>query len=391
MSAWQKQLFSAIFCMAFFWCMAGFAQNTTRYLITNNDTSQGNTATFFTIGTGGALTQTAVVPTGGYGWDGLGAVVTNKINISHDAKGDCAYLSDWIYEGLSGRPEITSIDIPTQTVVGKFKSLSTDQVHTNGMGLASTPQYIYAEFSDSRTIGAFKRLAGCRLQFLGDTHAIGLTGTPVQGMKAHQNILVVTYFDGSVQSFDISGGIAVANDDLQFPTAYTKLHERASAVDISADGHYAIFGDAGDTVEVSDISGGTLAPTTIYSGVGTGTIVGGLSLSPDGTLLYITDFYNGKVSAAFFDQATGAVSPGCTSDTLRGFGHLFAFVATVVTALPIGTGTALFTDDPDRRISTLGVTENSGTCSLTESPNSPVYDANTDTVESIGVFPPRRF
>jgi len=103
MSTWKLLRLAAVGMMGFS-CMTSLAQNTTRYLITNNDTSQGNTATFYTIGTGGALTQTAIVPTDGYGWDGLGAVVTNKINISHDAKGDCAYLSDWIYEGLSGRP-----------------------------------------------------------------------------------------------------------------------------------------------------------------------------------------------------------------------------------------------------------------------------------------------
>jgi len=211
------------------------------------------------------------------------------------------------------------------------------------------------------------------------------------GMKAHQNILVVTYFDGSIESFNISGGVPVSNADLQYSNAHTQMQKNASAVDVTADGHYAIFGDAGDTVEVSDISGGQLSPTMIYSGVGTGSVVGGLSLSPDGNLLYITDFSNGKVSAAFFDKATGAVSAGCTSATLRGYNHLFAFVASVVPALPFGTGTGVFTADPDVRISTVRVSASGRTCSLLESPKSPTADGNTETLDSIGVFPPRKF
>src|SRR5215470_14553542 len=93
-----------------------------RYLITNNDNSQGNSATVFSIGQGGVLTQAAVVKTGGAGWDGLGAVVTNKINISHDANGDCAYLSDLLPIGIGGTPAIAAINVATLTLVGDFKS-----------------------------------------------------------------------------------------------------------------------------------------------------------------------------------------------------------------------------------------------------------------------------
>jgi hypothetical protein len=226
---------------------------------------------------------------------------------------------------------------------------------------------------------------------VGDIPASGITGAAVITMKARNNILVVTYFDGSIESFDISGGTPVSNGDLQYSTAHTQQGLDASAIDITADGHYAIFGDSGSTVEVSDISSGKLSPTVIYSGVGSGSVIGGLYLSPDETLLYLTDFSNGKVNAAFFDAPTGVVTPGCTSATLHGFGHLISFVASVVTALPTGTGAAIYTADPSARISTLRVSENSGTCSLSEPQSSPIADTNTETLESIGVFPPRRF
>ena len=390
-TAWVKPVRLSAAVLSVLWALSGFAQNASRFLITNDDNSQGNSATFFKIGTGGQLSQGKVIPTGGFGFDGLGDVATNKIVVSHDSNGDCAYLSEYVSDQGFARTDVASIAIASRTVVGNFEASTGDQVQTLGMGLAENASYLYAEFSQSLTIGTYKRLAGCKLQFVGDIPASGITGAAIIAMKAHQNILVVTYFDGSIESFDISRGTPVSNGDLQYSTAHTQQGLDAAPVDITADGHYAIFGDSGSTVEVSDISSGKLSPTVIYSGVGSGSVIGGLYLSPDESLLYLTDFSNGKVNAAFFDAATGVVTPGCGSATLHGFNHLFAFVASVVTALPTGTGGAIYTADPDARISTLRVSENSGACSLKELTSSPVADTNTRTLESIGVFPPRRF
>lgn len=371
---------------------ASYGQTNTRYLITNNDNSQGNSATFYSIGAGGSLTQTAVVPTGGFGWDGLGAVVTNKINVSHDANGDCAYLSDYVSVGGFAHPDVTAIAVDSLTVVGNFQGSSTDQVFTSGMGLASNSSHLYADFSGTQTIGTYTRMPGCQLQFVSDISAVGLAGGTIQGMKAGRKKLVVTYTDGSIESFNIANGVPVPNGDLQYSTAHQQSGYNPSAIDITADGHYAIFGDRGDTVEVSDISSGQLAPTVVYSGVATGDVVGGLALSPNESYLYITDFSNAKVSAATFDATTGAVTAGCTSATLNGYPHLLSFVASVVTAVPRGTGTGLFTADPGARVSVLHVSASGGTCSLTEIQNSPFDDSsNTETLESIGVFPPRHF
>jgi hypothetical protein len=104
---------------ASFLCVSsGFAQ-IPHYLITNNDNSQGNSATFYTIGAGGKLTQAAVVSTGGLGWDGLGYVVTNKINVAHDRfAGDCVYLSDYV---AGPHPDVTAISIATLAVTGQFQ------------------------------------------------------------------------------------------------------------------------------------------------------------------------------------------------------------------------------------------------------------------------------
>jgi hypothetical protein len=388
--SWMRRTNPLITLLALLWTATSFAQNT-RYLITNDDNSQGNSATFFKIGNGGQLSPAGVVKTHGFGWDGLGSVVTNKIVVTHDRGGDCAYLSDYVSDGGFARTDVASISIANHTLVGDVEASAADQVQTLGMGLSANPSYLYAEFSQSLTIGTYKRLAGCKLQFVGDIPASGITGSAIITMKAHNNILVVTYFDGSIESFDVSSGTPVSNGDLQYSTAHTQQGFDPSAIDLTADGHYAIFGDTGSTVEVSDISSGKLTPTVIYSGVGSGNVIGGLYLSPDETLLYLTDFSNGKVNAAFFDASTGVVTPGCTSAVLHGFGHLVGFVASVVTALPTGTGSAIYTADPSARISTLRVNERAGACTLSEPQTSPVADKNTETLESIGVFPPRPF
>jgi hypothetical protein len=374
---------------ASFLCVSsGFAQ-IPHYLITNNDNSQGNSATFYTIGAGGKLTQAAVVSTGGLGWDGLGYVVTNKINVAHDRfAGDCVYLSDYV---AGPHPDVTAISIATLAVTGQFQGSQTDQAQNLGMGLANNAGYVYANFTASQTIGTFKKMAGCQLQFLTDTPATGLGGGSIVGMIAHRNILVVTFGDGSIESFNVSSGVPVSNGDLQYSTGYLQNGYAPSAVDVTADGHFAVFGDFSNVAEVSDISSGKLAATVVYSGLGSGSGMGGIRLSPDETVLYISNFSSGQVEAAFFDKTTGAASAGCTSAALKGYNRLWAYVAGMANANRTGTGGPLYIAEPDARMGIVRMTVAGGTCSFAEAPSSPVLDTSTRTIESVGVFPPRSF
>ena len=394
MRAGRKSLWrvTAIGAAVVFLSLGVFAAGLPHYLITNNDNSQANSATFYTIGGGGKLTQAAVVPTGGFGWDGLGYVVTDKINVSHDAiAGDCVYLSDYVSVNGFAHPDVTAISIATLKVSGNFQGSQSDQVQTLGMGVTSNAGYVYANFTGSQTIGTFKKMAGCKLQFVQDTAATGLGGGSIVGMMAHQNILVVTFGDGSIESFNISTGVAVSNGDLQYSTGYVNSGYAPSAVDITADGHYAVFGDFPNVAEVSDLSSGKLAATAVYSALGSGSGLGGIWLSPDETVLYISNFSSGQVEAAFFDKTTGTVSAGCTSAVLKGYNHLWAYVAGMATANRTGTGGALYIAEPDVRIGIVRLTSSGGTCSFAEAPSSPVLDSSTRTIESVGVFPPRSF
>src|SRR6202023_1939370 len=91
----------------------------------------------------------------------------------------------------------------------------------------------------------------------------------IDGMAIHGNMLVATYGDGSIESFDISSGTPVSNGDKQNSTAYLKSQGATypNGVEITKDGRYAIFGDTSTStiVEVSDISSGKLSKTSVYT------------------------------------------------------------------------------------------------------------------------------
>jgi hypothetical protein len=165
-------------------------------------------------------------------------------------------------------------------------------------------------------------------------------------------------------------------------------------VDITQDGHFAIFGDQSNTttVEVSDISSGKLTKTVLYNVAAAGNATS-VYLSPDETLLYIANTSVGKVTAAFFNATTGKVSPGCTSATLKGFDNNWVFLSSPVTELNTGTGSVLYLAEYGAfsGMAVVDVTSSGGKCSLKETKASPVIDPNSTTLLSIGVYPARRF
>jgi WD40 repeat protein len=168
--------------------------------------------------------------------------------------------------------------------------------------MAANGSYIYASYSTSSTIGTFSIEAGCELSFVSDILAFGLNNGDVTGMAVHGNLLVVTYGDGSIGTFDITGGAPVSNNDTRFSTGSREDHF-PNGVDITADGHFAIFGDASTvgTVEIANISSGKLTNTIPYD-VTTGWNSGSVRLSPDESVIFVTNSSSGQVTAAFFDK-----------------------------------------------------------------------------------------
>ncbi len=358
------------------------------YLITNDDLppQTPTSGTFFTFATDGTPQNPTKVSLGGAGESG-GYFDGNRVSIFSNSTEACAYLS------LAASNEIGGVDIQTEQDLGNFAAAETDSGTTNGIGLAHNGTYLYASFTTSNTIATFNILSGCGLSFIGDIAPLGLNGGNVKGMAVHGNMMVVTYGDGSIESFDLSGGIPVSNGDLQNATGYVSSRYPAG-VDISQDGRFAIFGDQSTTttVEVSDISSGKLSKTVLYN-VGSAGDAASVYLSPDETLLYIANTSVGRVTAAFFNAATGQVSPGCTSAELRGFDTNWIFLSSPVTELNTGTGSVLYVAEfgASSGVAVLDVASGAGKCTLTETKTSPVDDPNSTALLSIGVYPPRQF
>lgn len=226
---------------------------------------------------------------------------------------------------------------------------------------------------------------------------MGLFGGNVDGMKTHGNILVVAYGDGSVSSFNISTGVPVANNDLQQTWGSIQYGGLPAGVDISSDGRWAILGDASQTsgsalVEVADISSGRIAGTTPFP-LGTGLNSNNVWLSPDNTLLYISNNYSGQITAAFFDGVTGEISAHCVSPVLKSFGLTWVFATGISAATTSGTGKAVYVGEwgNPSGIGIVNVSSNGTSCTLTESVGSPASDPQSGALSSIGVFPPRKF
>ena len=173
-----------------------------------------------------------------------------------------------MYSSEAANGDIVGIAINTLTVGGSASGSDTDAGTSNGIGLAMNSTYLYASFSDSNTIGTFQVQPGCGLAFLNDTAVAGLHRGGINAMVVHGTMLIVSYTDGTIESFDISGGTPVSNGDKQGSTATATSQDAtyANSIDITSDGHFAIFGDTSTalSVEISDISSGKLAKTKVY-------------------------------------------------------------------------------------------------------------------------------
>jgi hypothetical protein len=365
---------------------AALPAGATGYLITNDDSGRGasESATYFTIAGDGTLSNPTQVSVGGDGSKG-GYFTANRLFLLNTAGSPCIYLS----QGTSNT--VIGVQALTQAVAGSFAASANDNGTDNGVGMAVNGSYLYASFSSSSTLATFAVQSGCALQFVSDISPAGLNGGTVKGMALSPsgNMLVLAYGDGSIESFDVSGGVPVSNGDAQNSTGFSTDNFPTGVV-ISPDGNWAIFGDDSSSaaVEVSNISSGQLASTVLYnfpSGFNSNNVL----LSPDATLLYVTNNTSGQISGAFFDTSSGTVTPACISAQLNGFDNTFSFPAALATQVPAGTGSVLYVAEfgQPSQIGIVDVSSGGGQCTLTEDPSSPVTDPNSENLLSIAVVP----
>jgi hypothetical protein len=361
------------------------------YIVTNDDVAPlfVSGVSFYTVGTNGVLTLTDQVHTEGYGIGG-GYFASNRVAVLDNDSQQCVYASQ-ATEGT-----IAGISINTLEITGVASGSDNDTGTTNGIGLVLNNQYLYANFSDSGNIGTFQIQPGCTLTFISDISPLGLQGGVVSAMAINGNIMVVSYNDGSIESFNISSGVPVSNGDEQNSTAYLASSGATypNGVDITQDGRFAIFGDTATstTVEVSDISSGKLTKTTVYNLASTPNS-SNIALSPDETLLYISNNQGDRLTAALFDSSTGRLSSPCASPTLRNYVADFSYLASMAFENTTGNGGVVYIAEfgAPSWIAMVQVGSSNGKCTLTELSTSPVADPNSSGLLSIQSFPPRPF
>lgn len=391
----------AVICTVFGFCPGGLQGATQHYVVTNDDVKGPNTVTFYLAGgtsTVPKLTRFKTVNTGGTGRGGGYFGMVRQVLVP-GASEECIFTVD------GGSADVAAIILQTQKVVGTYKGSSTDSSGPGGMGLTANPngKYLYASFSGSSTIATFTTGSGCTLTFVSDVAVAGLNGGFPHGMATNGAIMVVAFGDGSIESFNTSGGTPVSNNDLQLSTGYLKDGEFPDGVDIAKDGHYAIFGDASAShpeVEISNLSSGKLAKTIRYGGpgggLGPGAAANNVALSPDETLLFISNNLSGQVTAAHFNRTTGKLTFGCISKPLRGFQTKWSFTSAISTETTSGNGSVLWVaedslNSPPSFIGILDVRSAAGKCTLTESTKSPASDPKSPNLCWLNAFPPRPF
>jgi hypothetical protein len=368
------------------------AAGTGSFVVTNDDTTQGNppvntnSVSFYAIGANGLLTLQQTVFTPGYGIGGGYFGAKRTVSVNSGGQG-CVYASD------AGSGDIAGIIVSSFTVGGSAVGSANDTGTSNGIGLATNGQYLYAGFTDSSNIGTFQIQPNCNLTFIGDITTAGLQGGFVDAMALQGNTLIVTYADGSIESFNISGVTPVSNGDKQNSTAAisTAGATYPSEVLITQDGHYAIFGDTSTAaiVEVSDISSGKLTKTIPYRS-GATISSSNIVLSPDETILYVSDTQGDRVSAAFFNKSTGTLTPGCYSNLVKGYSSAWSYLGALALASGTGTGGGLYVAEfgAPASIAMIQVNVAGGKCTMKEAPGSPIADPNGSGLISIGNFPP---
>lgn len=375
--------------------VAAVGQGTPHYLLTNDDLPQPllpintTSVTFYTILADGHLNLKNTVFTGGFGIGG-GYFGLNRIAVLNNGSNQCVFSS----EALTG--DIVGIDVNTLTVTGGALGSANDTGTSNGIGLVINGGYLYASFTDSSNIGTFQIQPGCTLSFISDITVGGLQGGIIDGMAAHGNLLITTYGDGSIESFNVSGVTPVSNGDKQNSTAAINMRGSTfpSGIDITQDGRFAIFGDTstGVVVEVSDISSGKLTKTVVYKSAGA-ISSSNILLSPDETILYISNTQGDRVSAAFFDKNTGKLTAGCTSTFMRGYSSHWSYLGGLALASNTGNGGGVYVSEfgAPGTIGLVQVKSSGGKCLMKEAAHSPRTDVNSAGLLSIGTFPPRSF
>ena len=238
----MKKLLSLLACLAvpIMFCATSFAQ----YLIVDDDNPSGNTATVYKIAGNGTLTQFKVLPTGGTGFGG-GFFANVGATVSQNAS--CVFIED------AGSNDIAAFSKATGfTKVGNFSNAALNWSGYFGGSMSLTPDghFLYAGYSGSENVGAWKVNANCSLTFIAayvpsngpDTYGAvkvlpngkGLLVTAIDLDSV--TLFVINSSTGALTEKNTLSWTGVGNCDTNgcYPTG----------IDITKDSKVAIFGNA---------------------------------------------------------------------------------------------------------------------------------------------------
>jgi len=399
------------------------------YVNDNNFNSGANTATGYKVVPGPALSIIAGSPYATFG-TGLGKFFAplQEVAIAYGTNfKNCLFVSDPLVTSSFPNGDIAAYKINAGTGVLTYVGNFVDPTDTSGANNLGIPlaidrrvgfPYLFAGFTGESKIAYFKVNPGnCKLTWVSSTPAVGISGSaPPQGMavtKTGPHVVVVSYGDGSVQTFKIVGASLVPKP-LVTSTGFINQSAIPEGVDITANGKYAVFGDnqpLGTEVEVAKIlPSGALSTTVDYGGpanasgvnLGPGVNSQNVWISPGfisgKNYLYISNDYSSQVTTARLSGlgiVSAIPSTGCTGvftnpTTLNPGTWSFPAGLHTVKTTPSGTGLVVGEFGGPSSVALLRIQNTSG-CTK-EVTGSPFADPNSNFgVFSLDVFPSRPF
>jgi hypothetical protein len=119
-------------------------------------------------------------------------------------------------------------------------------------------------------------------------------------------------------------------------------------------------------------------------------------LTPDESMIIVTNNSGGAVTALRFNKVSGKIASGCTSGPLSGFYPSWSYAGAAALQLPTSLGGLIYVPEfGSNGFSSIGVVQLNSTgksCTLSELSTSPIVDNNdASALLSIGIYPVRPF
>jgi hypothetical protein len=354
----------------------------THYVVTNDDIYRApNAASVFKL-SGAVLKRSKSLATGGWGLGG-GYFATALQAMAAVGTNMCVFVAD------PGSDDIAAFNSTTK--VGNYSD-PTGSGAWNGTSLAAHGTALYAAYSASVNIGVWTINPDCSLT-LANSAMNTPTFYPVNDIAVSPDgkTLVASYAQQKVDSFAISGA------NLTEKGPYNTFGYTAG-IDITKDSKYAIIGDfsaALTQVEVLPIhSNSSLGSSDYYNVAQGGKDSNNVWLSPDETLLYVSNNVSLQITTLKFKESASAgkrLTFDCIT-TLHDPGNFMFNPSGLATEAPTGTGVYLYVAEWGNPSAVGLLKVPKGGCP-TEVSGSPFRNptAPSDFPATLSAYPPRPF